>query len=173
MHDALKKVLQAALPRMVGANVMVADELLEDGGSEAFTKHLHRMLSARLADFIVESKVLDGSDESCFAMVPDDKLAATRCEARLHALTPKELEALVTQAFEAGIKVGRAAESYGAKPFRQEFGIGIRKPWENPYAKPELSREQIEAMLNGKWDEALADKLPSDKVKLGKGMKKF
>lgn len=148
---------------------MVADELLdvENGGDAKFTQYLHRKLSAILADFIVNSKVLDGSDESCFTMVPDDKLEATRCEAKLHVLTPKELEALVTKAFEAGVNVGRKAESYGPKmgdririrqPWeqyeRQKYEMpNYDNPWELPGELPQPTSEQIEkaiAKLAGK-----------------------
>ena len=169
MHDALKKVMQAALPRMCGASVMVADELLENGGYEKFTQYLRRQLAVKLADFIIESKVLDGADESCFTMVPDDKLAATRCEARLHVLTPKELEELVKSAFDAGVGVGRKAESYSPTGrTRPGDYVKIRKPWEKleeqwwdaPPIKSELSPDQLRALLEGEWKKAFDEPVP-------------
>lgn len=160
MHHALKKVLQRALPRMVGGSVMVADELLESGGDEAFTRYLRRHLSNILADFIVDSKVLDGSDASCFTMVPDEKLAATRCEAKLHVLTPKELEALVAKAFAAGVNVGREAESYGPKPY-----IPRDPP---PWPSPKFSREDLEKIMQIQWKEAFDDLKPPRPGEIGK-----
>jgi hypothetical protein len=151
VHDALKEVLRKALPRMVGASVMVSDELLENGGDEAFTKYLHRQLSNTL-------KVLDGADESCFSMRPDEELAATRCEARLHVLTPKELEALMEQAFAAG----RRLEFRGGGSIKDY--PPMKQPWDNrPYIK-QISKEErkrIEAIMVKDWEEVFADFKPT------------
>lgn len=134
MYDELNRVLQEALSRMVRGSVMVSDDALEQGGDERFMKELRRRLTEMLAGFIVDSKVLDGADESCFRMVPHDKLAATECTATLHVLTPKELKALVTKAFESGVQAGRKAERYGPRgSFPRDFPgdyLTVRKPWE-------------------------------------------
>ena len=181
MHDALKKVLQEALPRMVGGSVMVSDEALENGGDERFMAELRRKLALLLADFIVGSKVLDGADESCFRMVPHDKLAATECTASLHVLTPKELEALVKSAFEAGVQVGRKAESYGPKPGDY---VKVRKPWEyggdnpppwaqefKPYDPPpsRMSADELKRLMEMQWAKAFEDEpTPGGASKKGK-----
>ncbi len=161
MHDALKELLRKAVPRMVGATVLVSDELLEGGHDAAFAKYLSKNLSAKLADFIVESKVLDGADESCFSMVPDEKLAATRCEARLHVLTPQELETLVTQAFVLGQSVARkhAGDIVAVKPFEYAAVPGGPDPYEVYKARQKAKKE---------WDEApykAAAKAESEKLK--------
>jgi hypothetical protein len=168
VHDALKEVLRKALPRMVGASVMVADELLEGGYDDAFSKYLSKNRSARLANFIVESKVLDGADESCFSMQPDEELAATRCEAKLHVLTPKELEELMEAAFAAGRRVefrGVQTKDYWPKPAPG-----------NPYVKRLTKEEQkrIEEIMAQDWKDVFDDFKPNklgDKIKLPKKYK--
>jgi hypothetical protein len=138
---------------------MVQDEALENGGDDTFMLLLRRQLVDMLSRFIVDNKVLDGADESGFSMVPDDKLAATRCTARLHVLTPKEMEALLTKAFEAG-----RAESYGTK-----YGdyVKVRKPWWEQYCEvpsPTLTSEQIKALLEGQRKEAFGESKPHAEI---------
>lgn len=136
MHDALKRLLKEALPLMVGGSVMVSDEALENGGGDdRFMAEIRRKLADMIAHFLVDNKVLDGADESCFSMRPHPDLAATECTARLHVLTPQELETLMQKAFDAGRSEGRhggipSERYYGAPPW-----LEIEKPWVTPAKK--------------------------------------
>lgn len=101
MRDALKRLLKEIVPPVYGGTVMVSNYVLADG-HEHFMSELRRRISLTLAKFITDSKVLDGADQSCFTMKPRESLQATECTARIHVLTPAELEKIIAQAFEAG-----------------------------------------------------------------------
>jgi regulator of protease activity HflC (stomatin/prohibitin superfamily) len=125
MHERLRQLLQESLPWQIGASIMVDDEALERDGSEGFMHSLRRQLVDRLSDFIVGNKVLDGTDPSGFHMQPDEKLAATRCEIRLFVLTPKELETLAKDAFNAGAR----AEANAMPRYEASFDGIMREQW--------------------------------------------
>ena len=102
MHPALQKLLQA-LPPIFGGRTLVSNATLEDGG-DIMTKYAHRQLASVLATFIVETKVLD--DRGALEMRDIKDMDATEFTARVHVLTPQELEKLVKEAFEAGRQSG-------------------------------------------------------------------
>lgn len=115
------------MPSLYCAQVKVDDEAFQQGGDEGFIRALRRQLGEMLSRFLIDTKILDGSDG--FTMKPDDKLAATECTVRLHVLTPRELEVLVTKAFEAGQLTARTEEEVYFELPRPPWTQGKEPPW--------------------------------------------
>lgn len=69
---------------------MVSDVILYEGGEEA-AQYIRRQLAHQLADFILASKLLDGSDASGFQMERDLERGMTRVTVRCYVLTPNEM----------------------------------------------------------------------------------
>lgn len=105
----------------------MANEAVAQGG-DAFFKWVQSDLSQMLARFIVDNKVLDGP--GAFTMTPRPDLDATDCVARIHVLTPDELEDALTKAFDAGSKAARDEAKAERTPAPK---VTVTMPWQQPH----------------------------------------
>jgi hypothetical protein len=130
VNDQLKKLLKELVPQCFGAQVAVSHEALADG-DEGFVNAVRRQLSKALSDFILNSKILDGTDSSGFQMEKDMEFDATRCIARVHVLTPLELETLMQKAFDCGqrnFELPRPRFEFHSSMIEDRPGHGVPPP---------------------------------------------
>jgi hypothetical protein len=103
MLPALRQLLTEA-PPLCGASVMVDRYVFENGSAEEVTAIVRRDLARVLADFIAGSVLLDGADETGFRIAPVYDMDATRFDATVHVLTPRQLKEMLQKAFQLGQK---------------------------------------------------------------------